>query len=774
MAGTANQPDGGHPERNRVVTNSLHRELSRKSFLVGSGGVALGLTIAAVAGVANNPNAVSPIHLGSVPGPPDPAQIDSWLQVNPDSTVTLFHGWTEMGQGSPTSIRQIAAEELGLSLAQVTAAQLDTNVSISSFAAASSSTRTAMGATSMRGAAAAARTVLVNMAATQLGVPAASLSVTAGVVSGSGKSISYGDLMAGKTFGTTIAAVNPVLTDPSKYRLIGTRVPRIDIPDIATGKTTYSQSVRVPGMLHGRVVRPRGQAALSAGATLLSVDKSSIAHIPDVQVVQKANFVGVVAPKEYDAIQAAAQLKVTWSDAPTLTGDGNLNGALRDPANLQRSTVAVNTGDATAALASAAKVVSASYFWPYQLHGAMGPNCSIASVGPQGATVLCMAQGPYTTRQAIATALGLPASSVRVEVFPGSGNYGHNTYDDVSIAAALLSQLVGKPVRVQFMRWDEHGWDNFGPAQATDVQAGIDATGKIVAYDYTAFNHGWTQVVETSAQLSGIALPAVAPAGMIDTTSAGSFYKIPNIRVTGKSVNGYGPFMKGTYLRAPGAPQALFASEQTIDALAQAANMDPIAFRVQNIDATDTTGNGRFIAVLDAVARAASWKPKVSASALSKGNVVKGRGVAMGGFANAIPAIVADITVDKKTGKIAVDHLYAAQDAGTTVNPASVENQIEGCLVQGASRALIEQVGFTRERQTSLDWVSYPIIRFKDAPKVTAVVLQRLDLPPAGSGEPTTAAVAAAIGNAFFDATGVRLFRAPMSPAYVRSALAAA
>ncbi len=414
-----------------------------------------------------------------------------------------------------------------------------------------------------------------------------------------------------------------------------------------------------------------------------------------------------------------------------------------------------------------------SYLWPYQLHGAIGPNCSIADVGSQTATVLCMAQGPYSTRQAVANALGLPAGSVRIEVFPGSGNYGHNTYDDVSIAAALLSQAVGKPVRVQFMRWDEHGWDQFGPAQATDVHAGIDAAGKLVAYDYTAYNHGWTQVIESSAQLAGTPLPAVAPAGMIDTTSAGSFYKIPNLRVTGKSVDGYRTFFKGTYLRAPGAPQALFASEQTIDALAHLAGMDPVAFRLQNIDETDVNGNARWMAVLNAVAGAAKWKPKVSASNLAKGNVVKGRGIAIGGFANAFPGVVADITVNRKSGKITVDHLYAAQDAGTTVNPASVENQMEGCLVQGVSRALIEHVAFTRVRQTSLDWVTYPVIRFKDSPAVTTIVLQRLDQPAAGSGEPTTAAVAAAIANAFFDATGVRLLRAPMSPGYVRSVLAA-
>jgi CO/xanthine dehydrogenase Mo-binding subunit len=323
------------------------------------------------------------------------------------------------------------------------------------------------------------------------------------------------------------------------------------------------------------------------------------------------------------------------------------------------------------------------------------------------------------------------------------------------------------------MRWDEHGWDNFGPAQATDVRAGIDAAGNIVGYDYTAYNHGWTQVVESAAELAGRPLPP-PPGGQVDTVAYGSFYKIPSRRVTSKVVNGYEGFFKGIWLRAPGAPQATFASEQTIDALAHAAGMDPIAFRIQNIDASQTNGVGRWIAVLNAVAKTANWKPAVSGSKPGTGNVVKGRGVAAGGFANSYPAVIADITVNKTTGVIKVDHLYAAQDAGTTVNPASVENQMVGCLVRGASRALLEQVRFTRVRQSSLDWVTYPTLRFRDAPNVTTVVVQRLDQPATGSGEPTTAAVPAAIANAFFDATGVRIRSAPMSPERVRQALKAA
>jgi CO/xanthine dehydrogenase Mo-binding subunit len=751
------------------------KELSRRSFLRKGGSFVVGVSIAGsaagAAGAANNPSATVASHTGALGGPPDPTQVDSWLQVNPDNTVTLFHGWVELGQGSPTAIRMIAAEELGLSMDQVTAAAVDTNVSLSAFTVGSTSTFTAMGATSMRGAAAAAKALLFNMASAKLGVPVASLSVSNGVVSGGGQSVKYSDLAAGKPFNSTLAAANGTLTSFSNYKVIGTRVPRIDIPNIVTGRTTYVQNVRVPGMLHGRVVRPRGQAALTQGATVISIDKSSVDHLPNVTVVQKGNFVGVVAPLEWDAIQAAAQLKVVWDETPKLPGNGNLASALRDPSKLQATNLAVNVGNVATGIAGAAKTVSASYFSAYQLHGALGPNCSVAVVGPSSALVFAASQGPYIqTRSAVANALGLAPTAVRIEVYPGSGTYGHGTYDDVNVSAALMSQIVGKPVRVQFMRWDDHGWDNFGPAQVTDVTAGIDANGNLVSYDYTAYNHGWTQVIESAAELAGTALPP-APGGQVDTVASASMYKLANRRVTSKVVNGYAGFLKGIWLRAPGAPQATFASEQTIDALAHAAGIDPVAFRIQNIDATQTNGVGRWVAVLNAVAKAANWQPKVAASSLGKGNTVKGRGVAIGGFANSFPAVIADITVNKSTGKITVDHLYAAQDAGGTVNPASVENQMTGCLVHGCSRALMEEVGFTKVRTTSLDWVTYPVLRFKESPKVTTVVVQRLDLPSSGSGEPTTAAVPAAIANAFFDATGVRLYQYPMTPGYVRGAL---
>jgi nicotinate dehydrogenase subunit B len=795
------------------------KEISRKTFLKGGGTVVLGLSVVGAAQAATTP-ATLPAHSGAFPSTtatPDATQIDNYLQINPDNTATLYTGWVELGQGSPTAVRMIAAEELGMSFDQVSTAPVDTNVSLSAVTVGSLSTKTAFGNTSLRGAAAAARTILLGMAAKQLGVPAANLTVSNGVISGGSAPLKYSDLMAGKLFNSTIAAVNPTFVDPSKFKIVGTNVPREDIPAIVMAKTTYVQNVRVPGMLHGRVVRPRGQAALGKGAKVLSVDPKSISHIPGAQVLQKGDFLGVVAPKEYDAIQAAAQLKVTWDNTASLPGSGNLDAALRKNGGqavqytngvLTAQTVpdafAVQLGNPGAALATAAKTASRSYFSAYNGHVPIGPNCAVADVNVKGgqATIICFSQLPYSTRtlvtQAINQTLGLldnsnpavpnnptagawNANQVRVQWFPASGTYGHSELDDATVAATIMSTLAGKPVRVQLMRWDETGWDQLAPAQATDITAGIDAKGNIVAYQYQSFQHG-SMSVETSAELAGVKLPLTEPTGTADSTSSASYYdKIPNRTVLSKKVGSYHGFLKGTYLRAPAAPQSLFASEQMIDELAQLAGMDPIAFRKLNMSndpngAANSAGlqGSRWNNVMDAVAKAASWVPKVPASNLKKGDTVTGRGFAIGGFSNARPALIADVTVNMKSGKITCTHLYCAMDLGTAVNPGMVENQMVGSMVMGASRALFEATKFSKVRQTSLDWVSYPIMRFKDSPKVTTVVLQRLDQTPDGAGEPAEAPVAAAIGNAFFDATGVRLTQMPMTPSYVLSQLKAA
>jgi nicotinate dehydrogenase subunit B len=738
------------------------KTFSRPAFLKGTGALVVGFSLA---GAAAHPGktALEAAKRGTVPGPPDANAIDSWIEINADNTATIYHGKVELGQGSSTGLLQIAAEELDIGMDQVRHVRVDTNVTPDQGFTAGS-TSISGGGVQVRKAAAEARQALLNLASAKLSVPVASLSVSKGVVSGNGQSVKYGDLLGGKLFNVQMTGTAPV-KKASEYKLVGTRAKRIEIADKVSGKYTYMHNVRVPGMVHGRIVRPKGQFAYGLGAKPVSVDESSIKHITGAQVVRKGDFVAVVAQKEYDAIQAAAQLKVTWSNTPTMAGNGDLFGAMR--AAKTTDSVPVNKGDVSAGFAKATKVVSGTFVNGYQAHAMIGPSCAIADVKGGSATILCSTQLPYSVRSSVATTLGFTdPKMVRLQMFEGSGCYGHSCYDDAAHAAAVMSQAVGKPVRVQFMRWDEHGWDNYAPSQVTDVKAGIDANGKLVAYDYTGFFQGWMST-ETTQELVGqkVATPFVLP----DTENTGAQYAIANRKVATKAIPSLDSgFLKTVWMRAPGAPQALFASEQVIDDLSVAAGQDPIAFRKAN------QSEERWSGVLDAAAKASNWTPRVAGSRKQTGTVLKGRGVAIGGFSGTLTAIVAEIEVNTKTGKITAKHLYGAQDAGLTVNPGLVENQIEGCLVQGCSRALLEEVKFSKSNVTSLDWSTYPVLRFKDAPAVTPIVVQRTDLPSSGSGEPTTAGVPAAIANAFFDATGVRLRQYPMTPAVVRAALKAA
>jgi CO/xanthine dehydrogenase Mo-binding subunit len=413
-------------------------------------------------------------------------------------------------------------------------------------------------------------------------------------------------------------------------------------------------------------------------------------------------------------------------------------------------------------------VSSATYFSPYQAHAAFGPNCAIAEVGPDRALVLCSTQDIYASRKMLATLLGMPADRVRVQYYEGSGTYGHSCYEDAPQAAAVMSQAVGQPVRVQFMRWDELGWDNYGPAQVARVRAGIDADGKIIAYTYDGWQHGW-HVNETSSELAMQTAPAERTAGsfsiVVNRISTGSMYRAANRRVVSHAIPMVG-LLKGSPLRSPLDMALSFASEQTIDDLAHAAKMDPLEFRRRNM------GDTRWLGVLEAAATAAGWTPRVAASQLSDADIVTGRGIAVGTHHVSYGAAVADIEVDKRTGTIVAKHLYGALDCGLAVNPALVENQIVGMMIQATSRMLKEEVTFDSTGVTSVDWVSYPVLRFAEHPNCTPVVVQRITEPSTGAGEEVMGAAGAAIANAFFDATGVRLTRYPLTPQRVRDAFA--
>jgi CO/xanthine dehydrogenase Mo-binding subunit len=523
------------------------------------------------------------------------------------------------------------------------------------------------------------------------------------------------------------------------------------------------QHVRLPGMLHGRVVRPRGQSAYGAGAKVLSIDESSIRGIAGARVVRLGDFVGVVAANEWDAIRAAQQLKVTWNTNPTLPGSDGLHQQMR--AAKTDDSVVRERGYVTGAFASAAHVVSQNCRGPYQAHAPFGPNCAIADVTADSALVMCSTQDIYTLRNTLARIVGLPAAKVRVQYYEGSGTYGHSCHDDVAEAAAILSKE-GKPVRLQFMRWDELGWDNYGPAHVGEARAAANSEGKIVAYEYHGWQHHWS-TVETSDQLAfGTAAaerPGVGAQGINPLTLA-SMYDIPNLKLVNHHLNGL-EYLKGAWLRSPLDLSLSFASEQAIDQLAFLLKMDPYEFRQKNM--TDV----RWLGVLDAVAQAAKWTPRPAASKLANGKVVSGRGIGIGTHLASYGAAVAEIEVNTETGKVVAKRMYGAIDAGLVVNPGNVENQISGQLVQTASRMFKEEVTFNTTNVTSLDWNSYPVLRFEECPEVFPIVVQRLNERSSGAGEEVMAGAAAAIANAFFDATGVRMTQFPFTPTRVLAAL---
>jgi CO/xanthine dehydrogenase Mo-binding subunit/aerobic-type carbon monoxide dehydrogenase small subunit (CoxS/CutS family) len=804
--------------RQLAMTELLEKEFSRKAFVKGGGALIVGFSLAG-AGLVGKAHAAESPYASN--GPYDAGLIDTWIRIHSDNTASIMTGHEELGQGSATGMLQIAGEELDMDFRQLTFVNHDTNVQPNSPPSYASNGISKNGQ-QVRAAAAAAKQALLGLAATQLSVAAANLTVKSGVVSGGGKTVTYGELIGDKLFNVRIpasynlnqsnvavfsgSATSGVVsgapgTKPvSQYTLVGTRVPRIDIPDKVTGTFVFSHNVRVPGMLHGRIVWPRGQRSMGAGAPIVSVDASSIKHIPSVQIVRRGDFLAVVSPKEYDAIQAAAQLKVTWADPPPLSGNGNFAKQIReqDSAGQVVARDAINTGNMNAALASAAHVVSGTYAFPYNGHMPIGPACAVADVTPQGAVIYTNSQDLWGLRTKLAQAIGLRENVIRLRYFEGSSNYGDSfgRYE-TPISAAVMSQIVGKPVRLQAMRWDEHGYDNYGQPQLMDIRAGIDANGKIVAFEHTNLSLAANGSTYTVQRLLGIPGPnpgATSPPWAV----AGAQYAVPNWRVTGKTLPQLnGGYFKTSKLRAPESTQAAFGAEQVIDELARAANMDPIAFRRLNIQTANThsqanflwtgrydyssvaSNKDRWLTVLNAVAEASNWQPKVSGSKLSSATVVTGRGVGLGGHGNGAAQLcyacaVADIEVNKKTGKIVVTRLYTGMDYGLIVGPDLVMNQGVGQSMMAVSKVLHEEVRFDTKAVTSLDWVTYPILRFKDHPTYKHVIINRPDITPGPSSEELMPPIVAAIANAFFDATGVRIRQAPLTPARVRAVLKAA
>lgn len=714
------------------------------------------------------------------PPGPDLQEVDSWIAIHADNTATVYIGFAELGQGASTALLQVAADELDLGMDQVSTATLETDVTPNQ-GGTYSSRAIRFGQPQLQRAAAEARQHLLALASERLQIPVANLRVENGLVTASGDDAAfttYGELIGDQRFELAFTGTAPVKS-VDQYRLVAQPVRRKDIPLKARGTYPYMQHQRLPDMLHGRIVRPRGQGAYRDGVQVMSLDESSIAHIPGARVLRKGNFIGVVAMREWDAVRAAEQLRVEWMQPATLPGNDGLHAQMETAMTTDR--IAREEGD-VAAFAAAPFQSEFAANLPYQAHVPFAPNCALADVQPDAALVMCSTQDIYGTRNNIAGLLGLDAEQVRVQYFEGAGTFGHSCWDDAAQAAAVMSQLAGAPVRVQFMRWDEHGWDTYGPAHIGKVKVAAGADGKLLSYEYEGWQHHWSLIDTTLQSANGVAAaewPAMA-AQQINPLVLGGQYRIPNIRLLNHHVDGLA-YLKGAWLRSPLDLAMAFVSEQAIDDLAYQLGTDPFEFRRTNI------ADERWLGVLEAAASAAGWQPRpanaasanatpgdsTAANAASAStDVVRGRGIGLGTHLASWGGAVAEIEVDIRSGAVRIVHLYGAIDAGLVVNPSNVENQIIGQLVQTASRMLHEEVTFDTRSVTSLDWNSYPILRMADCPEVTPVIVQRLQEAPLGAGEEVMAAAAAAIANAFFDATGRRMRTFPFTPERVLAALA--
>lgn len=762
---------------------------SRRGFLKTSGALIVGFSIADRIAEAQGPGGAG----GPSPGSPPINQVDSWIAIAADGSVTAYSGKEELGQGISTAQTQLVAEELSVPFHRVTLIYCDTAMTPDqAYTSGSQSHPANFNHGNLAQAGATAREALFKMASQQLSVPVDQLAAVDGVISIKGdpsKKVSYGQLVGGKKFNLTLdpkAKRKP----PSEWTILGTPAQRPDIPEIVTGQFEFVHNVRVPGMLHGRVVRPP-----AAGATVMSVDESSVAGMPGlVKVVVKKNFVGVVAEKPWQALQAAEKLKIAWSPGSGLANNGDFYEQLRNQ-KPTRDVLLTDSKDVDQKLGQAAALVKATYQHPFQAHGSMGSSCAVADVQGDKATIWSPTQGVWYQRSTAAMVLGLKPENVRVIFRRGSGCYGLNAADTVTYDAALLSQAAGKPVRVQLTRKDELISENYGNAFLMDERAGLDAQGNIIVWDHEAWSptlgnrpgRGTPGNVITGS-LVGFQpeaftprSPAPEPRGFnnnsngIPSYAAALFDGVPKGAGTVRSArvlvhNIPSPFFTGP-LRSPARFQNTFAHESFMDELASHAKADPVEYRLRHLSSE------RVIDVLKAAEKAANWDARPSPQpGMRKTGLATGRGVACVAYEgdNGYTGIVTEVEVDQDSGKIAVKRVFVAIDAGPISNPDGLKNQAEGGALQGMSRALLEEVTWDNEKVTSIDWRTYHTLPLGFAlPKVECVLLNRPDEEATGAGETAITVIAAAIGNAVFDATGARLRQIPFTPERVKAALSA-
>lgn len=692
--------------------------------------------------------------------------------------VLAFNGHVDLGTGIRTSLAQIVAEEIDVPMARLDMVLGHTNAAPNQGPTIASAS-IQISAVPLRRAAAQAREHLMQLAAERWNLPRDALRVRDGVVRPrcdyDPRQLDYGELLAGQHIRLTLAPPDqPVRLKPaSDYRIVGQGVARVDIPAKATGELSFVHDVRVPGMRHGRVVRPPHpgrDAGDFIGRCLIDVDRDSVAHLPgNVQVVAQGDFIGVVADREEQAIAAMRALKVRWKPIPPAPQLDDLAAAIRT--NPSKARPLIEDGDVDAVCAQAATHLRRTYVWPYQMHASIGPSCAVADFCDGRLTVWTGTQNPHMLRTDLDRLLKLGEGQIELIRLEAAGCYGRNCADDVCADAALLSRAVGAPVRVQLTREQEHQWEPKGTGQLMDVGAAIDAQGELLAYDFAV------RYPSNDAPLLALLLTGAIP-GEPRTLEMGDRTAAPPYRYANRRVvcHDMPPIVRSSWLRGVSALPNSFAHDCMIDELAEAAGADPVDYRLRNLD------DARAVALIDATAKHAGWQPRTPGSRgkPDADGVLHGRGVAYAryvhskfpGFGAAWAAWVIDLSVDAATGRLRVQRIVVGQDTGMVINPDGVRHQIHGNVVQTLSRCLLEKVDFDQAGVSSREWGGYPIIGFKDLPAIDVLQMPRQDEPPMGAGESASVPGPAAIANALFDATGRRFYEAPFTPESVRAALA--
>ncbi len=692
----------------------------------------------------------------------DNKEVDAFLAVNGDGSVTVYCGKVDLGQGLRIAIPQIAAEELGIGIDKIKYVEGDTSLTPNQ-GRTSGSNGIQRGGMQIRQAATTARKALIALAAQRLNVNPDDLIAAGGEVGpkAGGAGIRFVSLIGGRRFDLKLDPKAP-LKDPASYTIVGKPLPRPDVASKCIGTAIYVHDFTLPSMQHARVIRPP-----AIGASLISVDEDSVKNLPGVKVVRIKNFLAVVAEDEWTTVRAARALRAQWSEWSGLPAQDGLADTLRaDPGITEQSLV--TKGAPVAPQPQNAKMLAASYFWPMQSHASLGPSCAVADVRADAATIWTASQGIHDNQATFARFLGLPKDKVRLIYLEGSGCYGMNGHEDAAADAAILSQAVGRPVRVQWSRADEHGWDPKGPPQLLDIMGVVGADGQILDWRTDMW------VPQTTRGLLNIPLLGPQAAGLDN---------IVGLNTGLISQNGDPPYaadhiqvvvhwlkeapLRPAPLRSPGKPANCFAVESFTDELAAAAGIDPIEFRLRGLK------NPRAIEVIKRTAALMKWQARPSPGADTSAAIARGRGISFVHYKHSetYVAMAMAVAVDRASGKITVERVACAHDCGQIINPDGVRAQVEGSILQTLSRVLLEEVKFDRSRVLSLDWSSYPILRFSDVPKLDIDLIDRPNEPPLGAGEAACSAVGAALANAVYDATGTRLRTVPFTPERVKAEL---